>query len=109
MTQLTAKDIGFDDIYQTVEAFIERHFDQADDATLPRIWAWACIQEYARDYGFTLMADATELRGFSHQEVADALGVTRQAVQQRLLRGNPHHVGEAPKARPKQRERLPLD
>lgn len=108
MTQPTARDIDFDAVVDTVEKFILTHFDQADDTTLPRLWAWACVMEYCRDYGFTVLCDAVDLRGFTHQECADALGVSRQAVQQRMMRGNATHVGDAPKSRPKQREQLPL-
>lgn len=108
MKAITHQAIKLEEVATIVDEFLFTHYAQDDDVTLPRIWAWQCVVEYARDYGFTLIAEAVDRRGFSQADVADALGVSRQAVSERLLRGPRGGTPVAPASRPRQREQLPL-
>lgn len=108
MTDINHTHIDLDGIVRLVDEFLDTYYPDDDDLTLPRIWAWQVVVEYARDYGFTLIADAVDHRGYTHGEVADALGVTKQAVQQRLLRGTRALVAAPKHRRTIQREQLPL-
>lgn len=86
MSTPNANDLQLDELGEHIHRFIDRHYHQDDDTTMPALWAWAVFAEYSRDMVFTIMCDAIDHMGYTHSDVADALGVTRQAVQQRLLR-----------------------
>lgn len=97
-------DIPFHLWVEEAEVWLASFYQKGDDMTLPRIWLFATLAAWWSVTTKGAMAVAVDHAGFSHGDLADALGVSRQAVQQMLLRARGQVKQTAP---PHQRERLP--
>lgn len=103
----TLKDLRLDQVTTLVESFVATNYDTADpdfDGSLPTLWAWACVAEFAADHAVKSMGVAQD-HGYTLQQIGDTLGVTKQAVGQRLLRATRPPINKAAPAT--QTERLP--
>lgn len=90
-TTHTADSLPLAAIATLIDSWIAEHYPNEDDVTPVRLWAMGWMAVSARQQFRGTVVAAVDVLGYTHQEVADALGTSRQNVSKMLLRaaGNP--------------------